>query len=163
MNWIRCHLSIDMGIGKNMARHSTGIDGFYSSPRSWILEQAASFVNSGIGTVIVSRIHIFASHRLSDKPRTATNNALLFVLSQSSKSIQIKTCGFLSIKLWPFHRDKYRETSSLKFMTDIVRYLKIGILHPSNSLPVTFYALFSGDKYREIDDKYRETRQNWIR
>jgi hypothetical protein len=51
------------------------------------------------------------------------------------------------------------ETASLKFMTDIVRHLKIGILHPSNSLPVTFYALFSGDKYREIDDKYRETRQ----
>ena len=107
---------------------------------------------------IVSGIHIFASHRLSDKPRTATNSALLFGLSQSCKSIQIKTCGFLSIKLWPFHRDKYRETSSLKFMTDIVRHLKIGILHPSNSFPVIFYALFSGDKYREIDDKYRETR-----
>ena len=189
MNWVRYYLSMDMDVGKNMARHSTGIDGFYSSPRSWILEQGASFVNSGIGTVIVwflsrfqvirvfkaasnsvstlnnlafmpnitksghepivSGIHIFASHRLSDKPRTATNSALLFGLSQSCKSIQIKTCGFLSIKLWPFHRDKYRETSSLKFMTDIVRHLKIGILHPSNSLPVTFCALFSGDKYRE--------------
>jgi hypothetical protein len=44
-------------------------------------------------------------------------------------------------------------------MTPTVRHLKIGILHPSNSLPVTFYTLFSGDKYREIDDKYRETRQ----
>ena len=110
MNWIRYCLSMDMDIGKNMARHSTGIDGFYSSPRSWILEQAASFVNSGIRTVIVSRIHIFASHRLSDKPRTATNSALLFGLSQSCKSIQINTCGFLSIKLLPFHRDKYRET-----------------------------------------------------
>ena len=32
-----------------MTRHSAAKDGFYSSPRSWILEQGASFVNSGIG------------------------------------------------------------------------------------------------------------------
>jgi len=58
MNWIGYRLSMDMDIGKNMARHSTAKDGFYSSPRSWILGQEASFVNSGIGTIIVSRIHI---------------------------------------------------------------------------------------------------------
>jgi len=49
MNWVRYHLSVDMDIGKNMAPHSTGIDGFYSSPRSWILEQGAPFANSRIG------------------------------------------------------------------------------------------------------------------
>jgi hypothetical protein len=49
IDWIGYHLSMDMDMGKNMACHSTGIDGFYSSPRSWILEQGASFVNSGIG------------------------------------------------------------------------------------------------------------------
>jgi hypothetical protein len=50
MNWVEYHLSMDMDIGKNMARHSTVKDGFYSSPGSWILEQKASFVNSGIGS-----------------------------------------------------------------------------------------------------------------
>jgi hypothetical protein len=49
MNWIRYHISMDIDVGENMAPHSTGIDGFYSSPGSWILEQGASFVNSGIG------------------------------------------------------------------------------------------------------------------
>ena len=49
---------MDMDIGKDMALLSTGKDVFSSSPSSWILEQRASFVNSGIGTVIVSRIHI---------------------------------------------------------------------------------------------------------
>jgi len=49
MNWIGYYLSMDMDTGKNMARHSTGKDGFCSSPRSLILGQEASFVNSGIG------------------------------------------------------------------------------------------------------------------
>ena len=49
IDWIGYHLRMDMDIGKKMARHSTGKDGFYSSPRSWILGQEASFVNSGIG------------------------------------------------------------------------------------------------------------------
>ena len=49
MNWIGYRLSMDMDIGKNMARPLLAIDGFYSSPRSWILEQEASFVNSGMG------------------------------------------------------------------------------------------------------------------
>ena len=52
MDWIRYYLSMDMHIGMDMALHSTANDGFYSSPGSWILEQEASFVNSGIGTVI---------------------------------------------------------------------------------------------------------------
>jgi hypothetical protein len=47
MNWVGYYLDMDMG--KDMARRSTAKDGFYSSPRSWILEQGASFVNSGIG------------------------------------------------------------------------------------------------------------------
>jgi hypothetical protein len=46
MNWVGYHLSMDMDIGKNMARHSTAKDGFYSSPRSWILEQGASLAST---------------------------------------------------------------------------------------------------------------------
>ena len=34
IDWIGYHLSMDMDMDKDMAPHSTGIDGFYSSPRS---------------------------------------------------------------------------------------------------------------------------------
>ena len=68
MNWIRYHLSMDMNIGKDMARHSTDIDGFYSSPRSWILEQGASFVNSGIGGHSFRNSHLAHPLGSSDNP-----------------------------------------------------------------------------------------------
>jgi len=64
MNWTKYHLSMDMDIGKNMARPLLAIDGFYSSPRSWILEQEASFVNCGIGGLQRSPNfgHVFRSY-----------------------------------------------------------------------------------------------------
>ena len=68
MNWVGYHLSMDMDMGKNMARHSTGIDGVYSSPLSWILEQGASFVNSGIGGHSFWNSHLALPVGPSDNP-----------------------------------------------------------------------------------------------
>jgi hypothetical protein len=52
-----------------MARHSTGKDGFCSSPRSLILGQEASFVNSGIGDHSFRNSHLAHSVDPSDNPR----------------------------------------------------------------------------------------------
>ena len=68
MNWIGYHLSMNVDIGNDMARHSTGKDGFYSSPRSWILEQEASFVNSGIGGHSFQNSHLAPPLGSSDNP-----------------------------------------------------------------------------------------------
>ena len=68
MNWIGYYLSMDMDIGNDMARHSTGKDGFYSSPRSWILGQEASFVNSGIGVQSFRNSHLALPVGSSDNP-----------------------------------------------------------------------------------------------
>ena len=58
-----------MDIGKDMVRHSTSKDGFYSSPRSWILEQGASLVNSGIGSHSFRNSHLAHPVDPSDNPR----------------------------------------------------------------------------------------------
>jgi hypothetical protein len=68
MNWTKYHLSMDMDIGKNMARPLLAIDGFYSSPRSWILEQEASFVNCGIGGHSFRNSHLAHPVGPSDNP-----------------------------------------------------------------------------------------------
>jgi len=48
---------MDMDIGMDMARHSTSKDGFYSSPRSWILSRGHFLWIPELG-VIVFGIHI---------------------------------------------------------------------------------------------------------
>jgi|GEM_PF-4360664 len=57
MNWAGYHLSMNIDVGENMAPHSTGIDGFYSSPRSWILERSyfpefTSLASTAVLTII---------------------------------------------------------------------------------------------------------------
>jgi hypothetical protein len=57
-----------MDIGKDMALLSTGKDVFSSSPSSWILEQGASFVNSGIGGHSFRNSHLAHPLGPSDNP-----------------------------------------------------------------------------------------------
>jgi len=51
-----------------MTRHSAAKDGFSSSPRSWILEQEASVVNSGIGGHSFRNSHLAHPLGSSDNP-----------------------------------------------------------------------------------------------
>jgi len=51
-----------------MTRYFTAKDGFYSSPRSWILGQEASFVNSGIGGHSFRNSHLAHPLGSSDNP-----------------------------------------------------------------------------------------------